>query len=250
MIFNRRIWKVVFHPTPRFYFFQPPQFDVNKDYYKILNCSPTDHEQKIKQEYYKLAKQYHPDINKGNEEKFKQINEAWDVLSDKHKKQQYDSARSYTNNNNETNFRANQEHGQQQNYEEFIRKQGPNGFYQQYTYRSNNNSQQFSKQQMEEMQRQAQQFMNMFQNGQFTQFSQAFRQATKDDPKFNRVHAFMNLAEMAGKFYEERQRSQMENEIKRQQNVQSFANKEEKLKDSLNNIKSSIKGLWDQFTKK
>ncbi|CAD8044135.1 unnamed protein product [Paramecium primaurelia] len=60
----------------------------------------------------------------------------------------------------------------------------------------------------------------------------------------------MNLAEMAGKFYEERQRSQMENEIKRQQNVQSFANKEEKLKDSLNNIKSSIKGLWDQFTKK
>ncbi|CAD8047171.1 unnamed protein product [Paramecium sonneborni] len=246
MIFNRRIWKVVFHPTPRYFFFQPPQFDVNKDYYKILNCSPTDPEQKIKQEYYKLAKQYHPDINKGNEEKFKQINEAWDVLSDKHKKQQYDSARSYSNNTYETNFRDNQQHG----HEEFFRKQGPNGYYQQYTYRSSSNSQQFSKQQMEEMQRQAQEFMNMFQNGQFNQFSQAFRQATKDDPKFHRVHTFMNLAEKAGKLYQERQRAQMENEIKRQQNVQSFANKEEKLKESLNNIKSGIKGIWDQFTKK
>ncbi|CAK83363.1 unnamed protein product (macronuclear) [Paramecium tetraurelia] len=250
MIFNRRIWKFAFHPTPRYCFFQPPQFDVNKDYYKILNSSPTDPEQKIKQEYYKLAKQYHPDINKGNEEKFKQINEAWDVLSDKHKKQQYDSARSYSNNTNETNSRNANEHGQQYNYEEFIRKQGPNGFYQQYSYRSSSNSQQFSKEQMEEMQKQAQEFMNMFQNGQFSQFSQAFRQATKGDPKFNRVHTFMNFAEMAGKFYQDRQRQQVENEVKRQQNVQSFANKEENLKESLQNIKSGIKGLWDQFTKK
>ncbi|CAD8046007.1 unnamed protein product [Paramecium sonneborni] len=246
MIFNRRIQKVVFHPTPRYFFFQPPQFDVNKDYYKILNCSPTDPEQKIKQEYYKLAKQYHPDINKGNEEKFKQINEAWDVLSDKHKKQKYDSARSFSNNINETNFRDNQQYG----HEEFFRKQGPNGFYQQYTYRSSSNYQQFSKQQMDEMQRQAQEFMNMFQNGQFNQFSSAFRQATQGDPKFHRVHTFMNLAEMAEKFYQERQRAQMQNEIKRQQNVQSFENKEEKLKESLNNIKSGIKGLWDQFTQK
>ncbi|CAD8047028.1 unnamed protein product [Paramecium primaurelia] len=60
----------------------------------------------------------------------------------------------------------------------------------------------------------------------------------------------MNFAEMAGKLYQERQKQQMENEIKRQQNIQSFTNKEEKLKESLDNIKSGIKGLWDQFTKK
>lgn len=71
MLFNQTIWKKIIHSTPRYYFFQPPLFDVNKDYYKILNCNHTDSEQKLKQEYYKLAKLYHPDINKGNEEKFK-----------------------------------------------------------------------------------------------------------------------------------------------------------------------------------
>ncbi|CAD8135282.1 unnamed protein product [Paramecium octaurelia] len=250
MIFNRRICKVIFHPTPRFYFFQPPQFDINKDYYKILNCSSADQEQKIKLEYYKLAKKYHPDVNQGNEEKFKQINEAWNVLSDKDKKYQYDSARSYKNNNYENNQKPNQEKRQQQNHEDFFNQKGSDGFYQQYSQKSSSDSQQYSKRQMEEMQKQAQEYMNMFQNGQFSQMSKAFREATKGDPKFNRINTFMNLAEMAGKFYQERQRSNQQNQQKRQQNVSSFKDEEDQLKDSLNNIKNGIKGLWDQFTKK
>jgi DnaJ-class molecular chaperone len=68
-----------------------------KDYYKILgvpeNCSEAD----IKKAFRKLAFQYHPDTNPGNEkqaeETFKEINEAYGVLGDKNKRQQYDSAR-------------------------------------------------------------------------------------------------------------------------------------------------------------
>ena len=68
-----------------------------KDYYRILGvpegCSPAD----IKKAFRKLAFQYHPDTNPGNEkqaeEKFKEINEAYGVLGDKEKRQQYDLTR-------------------------------------------------------------------------------------------------------------------------------------------------------------
>ena len=63
------------------------------DYYKILGVSKNASQEEIKKAYRKLALQYHPDKNKGNkaaEEKFKEINEAYAVLSDKEKRQQYD----------------------------------------------------------------------------------------------------------------------------------------------------------------
>ena len=63
------------------------------DYYKILGVSKNASQEEIKKAYRKLALQYHPDKNKGNksaEEKFKKINEAYAVLSDKEKRQQYD----------------------------------------------------------------------------------------------------------------------------------------------------------------
>ena len=47
---------------------------MNKDYYKILNVSPTATEKEIKSSYYKLAKKYHPDVTKGAEDKFKELN--------------------------------------------------------------------------------------------------------------------------------------------------------------------------------
>jgi len=64
-----------------------------KDYYKILGISKTAKEGEIKKAYRKLAIKYHPDKNPGNkqaEEKFKEINEANDVLSDPEKRKQYD----------------------------------------------------------------------------------------------------------------------------------------------------------------
>jgi curved DNA-binding protein len=64
-----------------------------KDYYKTLGVDKRASEQEIKKAYRKLARQYHPDVNPGDkqaEEKFKAINEAYEVLSDREKRQKYD----------------------------------------------------------------------------------------------------------------------------------------------------------------
>ena len=64
-----------------------------KDYYEILGVSRDADNNAIKSAYRKLARKYHPDVNKTKEaeEKFKDINEAYEVLSDKAKRQRYDS---------------------------------------------------------------------------------------------------------------------------------------------------------------
>jgi len=63
-----------------------------KSLYKTLEISESASEAEIKKAYRKLARQYHPDINKeaGAEDKFKEINSAYEILSDKEKKRQYD----------------------------------------------------------------------------------------------------------------------------------------------------------------
>ena len=60
------------------------------DYYSTLGVSKTASADEIKRAYRKLAHQHHPDKQGGNEAKFKEINEAYQVLSDDKKKQQYD----------------------------------------------------------------------------------------------------------------------------------------------------------------
>jgi curved DNA-binding protein len=65
-----------------------------KDYYKILGVDKKASDEEIKKAYRKLAMKYHPDRNKGDknaEEKFKELSEAYAVLSDKEKKKQYDT---------------------------------------------------------------------------------------------------------------------------------------------------------------
>lgn len=69
---------------------------AQKNYYDILGVSENAKPEEIKKVYRKLAKKYHPDTNPGNkaaEEKFKEISEAHDVLSDPEKKRQYDQLR-------------------------------------------------------------------------------------------------------------------------------------------------------------
>ncbi len=64
-----------------------------KDYYKTLGVSRNASEKDIKKAYRKLARQYHPDVNPGDraaEERFKEINEANEVLADPEKRAQYD----------------------------------------------------------------------------------------------------------------------------------------------------------------
>jgi DnaJ-class molecular chaperone len=64
-----------------------------RDYYKVLGVAKTATEKEIKAAYRKLARKYHPDVNPGNkdaEARFKELNEANEVLSDKEKRKRYD----------------------------------------------------------------------------------------------------------------------------------------------------------------
>lgn len=67
--------------------------DEKRDYYDVLGVSKSADEGEIKKAYRQLAKKYHPDMNPGDaeaEQKFKEVNEAYDVLSDPDKKAKYD----------------------------------------------------------------------------------------------------------------------------------------------------------------
>ncbi|MFF2196839.1 molecular chaperone DnaJ [Streptomyces sp. NPDC058157] len=69
---------------------------VEKDYYKVLGVPKDATEAEIKKAYRKLAREFHPDANKGDasaEERFKEISEANDVLGDAKKRKEYDEAR-------------------------------------------------------------------------------------------------------------------------------------------------------------
>ncbi len=64
-----------------------------KTYYSILGIDRNASQEEIKKAYRKLAKKYHPDVNPGNkeaEEKFKEVNEAYNTLSDEALKKRYD----------------------------------------------------------------------------------------------------------------------------------------------------------------
>lgn len=69
---------------------------MSANYYVILGISSASNATEIKSAYKKLAIQYHPDKNPGYEDKFKEINEAYSVLSDEKKRSDYDSKLSFS----------------------------------------------------------------------------------------------------------------------------------------------------------
>lgn len=81
-----------------------------KDYYKTLGVQPNASLETIRTAYRKLSKKFHPDVNSGDkffEEKFKEIQEAYEILSDTSKRKQYDYKKANFNKSNNYN---NQEH--------------------------------------------------------------------------------------------------------------------------------------------
>lgn len=78
-----------------------------KDYYKILDIDKDASNAEVKRKYRNLAKKYHPDLNpddKKAQEKFKEINEAYEVLGDEEKRKKYDTFGSSANFTNGQNF--------------------------------------------------------------------------------------------------------------------------------------------------
>ena len=65
---------------------------AKRDYYEVLGVTKTASEDEVKKAFRGLARKYHPDVNKekGAEERFKEINEAYEVLGDAQKRQAYD----------------------------------------------------------------------------------------------------------------------------------------------------------------
>lgn len=126
-----------------------------KDYYKILEVDESASQDEIKKSYRKLAKKYHPDLNPDNEEyeeKFKEANEAYEVLSDEEKRKKYDS------------FESNYDFSGGQNFDPS--QYGFDGSGQSYTYTSSSDAGEFSD------------FFNMF-FGDGGQFSRRTPQASR-----------------------------------------------------------------------
>ncbi|KAL4502970.1 hypothetical protein ABPG72_014199 [Tetrahymena utriculariae] len=90
--------------------------DFSKDYFKVLEVNENSTPEEIKKSYYKLVKQYHPDVNKDNAEYFKLINEAYEVLSNEQSKNEYISMRANPFQNSSTNYSQSYE---QQNYGQY-----------------------------------------------------------------------------------------------------------------------------------
>lgn len=90
-----------------------------KDYYKILQVEKNASADEIKKSFRKLAKKFHPDANLNNkeaEEKFKEINEAYNILGDENKKARYDLDMNNIESENADNFRKNSSQNKYNNY--------------------------------------------------------------------------------------------------------------------------------------
>src|SRR5260370_1574407 len=72
-----------------------------QDYYEVLGISRGAKDEDVRKAYKKLARKYHPDVNPGDkaaEERFKKVQEAYDILSDENKKKVYDQYGFYSDN--------------------------------------------------------------------------------------------------------------------------------------------------------
>jgi curved DNA-binding protein CbpA len=112
-------------------------FDPKKDYYKFIGVSPEATEKEIKSAYYKLAKKYHPDLNGGKQtNEFKEMTNAYDILSDAKKKQEYDAMRKSSFDASDAYSSYGKYSGQSQNYGNYSN----NNYYKDQNSYSNDNT--------------------------------------------------------------------------------------------------------------
>jgi curved DNA-binding protein CbpA len=105
----------LFYQPKRMFWGQPPppDFDPQKDYYRVLGVSKTASQDDIKKAYFKYAQEMHPDKNpNADQEKFKEITSAYNLLRNKDKRQQYDKMREQ---GAYESFQANSSYGNRQN---------------------------------------------------------------------------------------------------------------------------------------
>lgn len=90
LLFGKKPHPLLTHTQTRA--FRASQVLNNKDFYKTLNVPKGATQDEIKKAYFKLAKEFHPDVNKAPEakEKFATINEAYETLGDEGKRRVYD----------------------------------------------------------------------------------------------------------------------------------------------------------------
>ncbi|CAD5231364.1 unnamed protein product [Bursaphelenchus xylophilus] len=197
---------------------------AKKDYYEILGVSRTATDREIKSAFYRLSKQYHPDVPGSDSEKFLEVKEAYDVLRDTNKRRDYDNFGHAGANPYAHGF------GQGQEHQNPFRSEG----YQR-VYRRNVNPQEFD-QMMRDMERMFRQFggrnasnMNS-QSSRFYGFRREF-----DQKEFDRIWEEIqkNTASRGGSIFEDafRRARERSDAFYRQQNDERWQNNSNDRKD-------------------
>ncbi len=146
-------------------------FDPKKDYYKILGVLATSTDKEIKSAYYKLAKKYHPDVNGGIQTtEFKEMTNAYDILSDQKKREEYDTMRKsgYTD---ESKYNAYNDKNKNESY--YYRDQN--------SYNSNYNTNDYEER-----------IRERFKNSGFSRFYSKYSKYEYKDPKTGEWKSFSN----------------------------------------------------------
>ncbi|CAD8159016.1 unnamed protein product [Paramecium octaurelia] len=215
------------------------KFNQLKDYYAILNISKTNDQPTIKKAYYALAKKFHPDVNQGKEDKFKEVNEAYEVLSDDNIKKEYDAARAPQSQNSQTY--------QQQQYNDSRKYQSTSQQRQSQNYTQN----QYTRNQFEEAIRRAQEHLN--QQQQYRQYErmraqQEYEERIRQEEMYARAKD-QQYKEFAHRYYNENKRKTFYSKEEKEA-YDSFVRQrefEESIKEKIQDFKQKGYQVMDGF---